>query len=54
MRRREEDEVSENDFNEVLKKFKSKQTKSYDFLLKSGGKYQKAILKFYQRIIEDE
>jgi hypothetical protein len=36
-------DISENDFELVLKKFKAKQTKSYDFLTKSGQKYQEAI-----------
>ena len=37
--RKEEEgiEVEKNDFDNVVKKFESKSTKSYDFLLKAGG-----------------
>ena len=41
-------------FTEVLEKFKKKDTKTYDFLIKSGEKYQKAIFKLCQRVIDNE
>ena len=47
-------EIVEADFNEVLRKFNSKTTKSYDFLLKAGSKYQEAIFKLCKRVIENE
>ena len=47
-------EIVEADFNEVLRKFNSKTTKSYDFLLKAGSKYQDAIFKLCKRVIENE
>ena len=36
-------DITEEDFNEVMTKFGSKKTKSYDFLLKSGKEYKKAV-----------
>ena len=36
-------DISKDDFKVVTTKFKLKQTKSYDFLIKSGNKYQDAI-----------
>ena len=47
-------EVGKDDFNEVIRKFQSKATKSYDFLLKAGGKYQDVMHKLCKRIIENE
>ena len=37
-----------------MKKFKSKQTKSYDFLLKSAEEYQNVIFKVCRKIIMEE
>ena len=37
-----------------MKKFKSKQTKSYDFLLKSAEEYQNVIFKLCREIIMEE
>ena len=37
-----------------MKKFTTKQTKSYDFPLKSGENYQEAIFKFCKRMLEEE
>ena len=39
-----------NDLTDVLDKFKSKPTNTYDFLLKSGGKYKKAIYLSYVKL----
>ena len=47
-------EVEEDDFNEVLKKFSIKNTKTYDFLLKAGDKYKKDMFKLCKRVIENE
>ena len=47
-------EIDKSDFELVCKKFKSKQTKSYDFLLKSGEKYQEIIFKLCKRMIKEE
>ena len=47
-------EVEEDDFNEVLKKFSIKDTKTYDFLLKAGDKYKKDMFKLCKRVIENE
>ena len=46
--------ISKGDFGVVVEKFKKKQTKSYDFLIKSNKKYQEAIFKFCKRMIEEE
>ena len=47
-------EVDLDEFNDVLAKFKTKQTKIYDFLIKSGLSFQKAIFKVCKRIIDKE
>ena len=47
-------EVTWNDFTAVLDKFKKKDTKTYDFLIKSGERYQRAIFKLCQRVINNE
>ena len=47
-------DISEDDYEVVLKRFKSKQTKSYDFLLRSSRNYQDAIFSFCKRMIEEE
>ena len=46
--------ISKGDFRVVVEKFKSKQTKSYDFLIRSDEKYQDAIFKLSKRMIENE
>ena len=46
--------LEDDDFETVLTKFKSKQTKTYDFLIKAGVKYQKAIFLLCKTIIENE
>ena len=45
-------EVDIEDFKDVLKKFTTKNTKTYDFLLKSGNKYKMAKYKLCKRIID--
>ena len=47
-------DISKNDYEGVLKKFESKPTKSYDFIVKAGNKYQDAIYLFCKRIIEEQ
>ena len=50
----EELEFSNDDFDAVIKKFGSKQTKSYDFLLKSGAEYKESMFKLCKKMIEKE
>ena len=47
-------EVSLEEFEIVLAKFATKDTKTYDFLIKAGDKYKEAIFKLCKRIIEKE
>ena len=47
-------QIDESDFEVVCKKFISKQTRSYDFLLKSGAKYQNVIFRLCKRMIAEE
>ena len=47
-------EIDEDDFNNVLAKFKSKTTKTYDFLLKAGTKYQSALFELCKMMIQKE
>ena len=47
-------EIDKEDFTQVLNKFKSKSTHSYDFLLKSGKRYQEAMFHFCKKMIEKE
>ena len=47
-------EIEECDFDEVLEKFKSKSTKSYDFLLKAGKNYQEVMFQLCKRMIDGE
>ena len=42
------------DFQKVLVKFCSKETRTYDFLIKSGERYKVAFFNICKRIIEDE
>ena len=46
--------VDEEEYKDVVNKFKRKDTKSYDFLVKAGEKYQEAVGKFVKRMIEEE
>ena len=45
-------EIIRKDFDDVVKKFGSKSTKSYDFLLKAGVRYQNAIFKLCKKMVE--
>ena len=45
---------SKDDFEAVVKKFKAKQTKSYDFLIKASQNYQDAIHSLCARMIKNE
>jgi hypothetical protein len=47
-------DIDKDDFENVLKKFSTKSTKSYDFLLKSGSKYKEAMFKLCKYMIEKE
>ena len=47
-------EVDIDDFKDVMAKFKTKSTKTYDFFIKSGLSYQNTIFKFCKRIIDKE
>ena len=46
--------VSEEDYDKVVKKFKSKNKKSYYFLTKAGERFQKSMYKLCKRMIEEE
>ena len=46
--------IDKADFDFVVKKFKFKETKSYDFLLKSSEEYQKVIFKLCRKMIMEE
>ena len=47
-------EIVRNDFEDVMKKFGSKQTRIYDFLLNTGAKYKESMFKFCKNMIEKE
>ena len=47
-------DISKEDYDTVLTKFKTKQTKSYDFLIKAGENYQEAIYKLCVRMIQNK
>ena len=47
-------DISKDDFNTVLNKCRSKDTKIYDFLLRGGKKYQQSIFQLCKRIINNE
>ena len=46
--------VQNQDFNEVVKKFKEKGKQSYDFLVKAGEGFKHAVYRLCRRIIENE
>ena len=58
LRMEEEDseglEIEWEDFEEVVNKFASKSTKSYDFLLKSGENYKQVMFKLCRKMINKE
>ena len=47
-------EIEKDDFVEVIEKFKKKPTKTYDFLIHAGKKYQNSIFKLCKRVIDEE
>ena len=47
-------EIEPEEYEEVGKKFKAKDTKSYDFLVKADQKYQEAMGNFIRRMIKEE
>ena len=47
-------QLEEDDFEKVIEKFKMKPTKTYDFLIKAGTDYQKAIFRLCKDMIEKE
>ena len=47
-------EISYDEYEYMLERFKMKATKIYDFLTKSGDQYKKAIFTLCKRIIEQE
>ena len=51
---KEEFDVDMDEYEEVLEKFKRKDTKCYDFLTKAGENYQTAIGGFIRRMIREE
>ena len=51
---KDEFEVELDEYEAVLDKFKRKDTKSYDFLVKAATNYQGAIGRFVKRMIEEE
>ena len=50
----EEFEIGESDFGDVIKRFESKSTKSYDFLLKAGEHYKRSMYNLCKRMVEKE
>ena len=42
-------EIEKKEFEEVIKKFESKSTKSYNFLLKSGNQYKEVVISYAKR-----
>ena len=47
-------EVEEESYWELLDRLKAKNKRSYDFIVKSGDKFKKAILKLVKRVINTE
>ena len=47
-------EIEKDDFENVLRKFGTKTTHSYDFLLKAGPKFKEAIFKLCKSMVENE
>ena len=50
----EETNITEDDFNQVLTKFKNKNKKSYYLLTRAGQHFQRSIYKFCKRMIQEE
>ena len=51
---KEEFEIEKEEFNDLIKHFAKKDTKSYDFLLKAGDSYKEAMFNFCNRMIQEE
>ena len=51
---KDEFEVDMEEYDEVVRKFKGKSTNTYDFLTRSGDRYQEAMGNFVQRLIKEE
>ena len=47
-------EVSNEDFDDLMKKLQRKNKRSYDFLIKSGSGFKKNVLKLCQRLIKSK
>ena len=47
-------EVSEDEYDEIVQKFKSKNKRSYDFLTKAGDLYKQSIYKLCKRMLKEE
>ena len=50
----EQYDVDKEDFDTVVNTFRSKKTKSYDFLLKSGHQYRESVYKLCRKMILKE
>ena len=50
----EDTHVTEEEFNNIVPKFKKKNKKSYEFLTKSGKDFQSSIYKFCKRMLDEE
>ena len=50
----EQIDVTKEDFDELLKRLRRKNKRSYDFLMKSGTGFQSCVLKLCQRLIKTE
>ena len=47
-------EISEEDYDDVIIKFKRKNKRSYDFLIKAGDLYRRSIFKLCRRMLKEE
>ena len=57
MKKRVDDDafqININNFDKVLKKFKSNNKRNYDFITKAGDKFKSAIFSLIKRMLEDE
>lgn len=50
----EREEISEEDFDEAIKKFKKKNKKAYNYIVKAGDSFKEGIFKFMERIHLEE
>ena len=50
----EEEEFSEEDFDVIIKKFKLKNKKAYDFIVKSGSTFKRLVSKLCLRVLNKE